>query len=81
MTPTPPADDTTVVGLITDETAYREEVRDLAVWCRHNKAQKIAKDPSHPSHRLFTLDTAWQEVPMHQGWNRKAPETASVPKP
>jgi hypothetical protein len=24
--------DTTVVGLITDKTAYREEVRDLAVW-------------------------------------------------
>ena len=30
------ADDTTVVGLITDndETAYREEVRDL--WCKDN---------------------------------------------
>ena len=27
------ADDTTVVGLIIDETAYREEVRDLAVGC------------------------------------------------
>jgi hypothetical protein len=29
---------TTVVGLITDnnETAYREEVRDLAVWCQDN---------------------------------------------
>ena len=29
-------DDTTVVGLINDndETAYREEVRDLAVWCQ-----------------------------------------------
>jgi hypothetical protein len=32
------ADDTTVVGLITnnDETAYREEVRDLAMWCHDN---------------------------------------------
>jgi hypothetical protein len=32
------ADDTTVVGLITDnnETAYREEVRDLTVWCKNN---------------------------------------------
>jgi hypothetical protein len=32
------ADDTTVVGLITDnnETAYREEVRDLAVRCQDN---------------------------------------------
>ena len=30
------ADDTTVVGLITnnDETAYREEVRDLIMWCK-----------------------------------------------
>jgi hypothetical protein len=29
---------TEVVGLITDsnETAYREEVRDLAVWCQDN---------------------------------------------
>ena len=33
------ADDTTVVGLITnnDETAYREEVRALGVWCQDNK--------------------------------------------
>ena len=33
------ADDTTVIGLITDnnETAYREEVRDLVVWCQDNK--------------------------------------------
>jgi gmma-aminobutyric acid receptor subunit gamma len=31
-------DDTTVVGLITinDETAYREEVRALGVWCPEN---------------------------------------------
>ena len=29
---------TTVVGLINnnDKTAYREEVRDLAVWCQNN---------------------------------------------
>ena len=32
------ADDTTVVRLITntDETAYREELRALGVWCREN---------------------------------------------
>ena len=32
------ADDTTVVGRITDndETAYRVEVRDLEVWCQDN---------------------------------------------
>jgi hypothetical protein len=32
------ADDTRVVGLIigNDETAYREEIRDLAMWCQDN---------------------------------------------
>ena len=32
------ADDTTVVELITDnnETAYKEEVRDLTLWCKDN---------------------------------------------
>jgi hypothetical protein len=32
------ADNTTVAGLITDnnETAYREEVKDLPVWCQDN---------------------------------------------
>jgi hypothetical protein len=32
------ADDTTVVGLITndDKTAYREQVRALGVWCQEN---------------------------------------------
>ena len=32
------ADDTTMVGLITDndETAYREEVNDLTMWCKDN---------------------------------------------
>jgi hypothetical protein len=30
------ADDTTVVGLINDETAYREEDRELAGWCQNN---------------------------------------------
>ena len=40
-TPTPSLSlliDTTLVGLITDndEAAYREEVRELAVWCQDN---------------------------------------------
>ena len=30
------AEDTTVVGLINNETAYREEVRDLTVWYKDN---------------------------------------------
>ena len=35
------ADDTTVIGLITDgdETAYREEVRALTSWCQDNNLQ------------------------------------------
>jgi hypothetical protein len=40
------AHDTTVVGLITDnnETAYREEVRDLAVWCQdYNLSPNVIK--------------------------------------
>ena len=40
------ADDTTVVGLITnnDETAYREEVRALVVWCQEsNLTLKVNK--------------------------------------
>jgi hypothetical protein len=39
-------DDTTVLGLITDndETAYGEEVRDLAVWCQDNNLSlKVTK--------------------------------------
>ena len=37
------ADDTVVVGLITDndETAYREVVRELAVWCKDNNLSLI----------------------------------------
>ena len=39
------ADDTKVVGLITDngETANREEVRDLAVWCQDNLSLNMVK--------------------------------------
>ena len=61
------ADDTMVVGLITDndETTYREEVRDLAVWCQDNNLSlnviktkemimdyRLKDDRAHPhSHR------------------------------
>jgi hypothetical protein len=40
------ADNTTEVGLITnkDETAYRQEVRALGVWCQdHNLSLNIKK--------------------------------------
>ncbi|KAI2651682.1 hypothetical protein H4Q32_014408 [Labeo rohita] len=35
------ADDTTVIGLIKDgdESAYRQEVKELAVWCSHNNLE------------------------------------------
>ncbi|KAL0149020.1 hypothetical protein M9458_055635, partial [Cirrhinus mrigala] len=35
------ADDTTLIGLIQDgeESAYRQEVKELAVWCRHNNLE------------------------------------------
>ncbi|KAL0151452.1 hypothetical protein M9458_053238, partial [Cirrhinus mrigala] len=35
------ADDTTVIGLIrdSDESAYRQEVKELAVWCSHNNLE------------------------------------------
>ncbi len=35
------ADDTTVIGLIQDgdESAYRQEVEQLAVWCSHNNLE------------------------------------------
>ena len=40
------ADDTTVVGLITDndETKYREGVRDLAGWCQDKLLPQCEQD-------------------------------------
>ena len=39
------SDDTTVVGLITDNdgTDYREEVRDLTMWCKDNLSLSVIK--------------------------------------
>ena len=39
------ADNTTVVGLITDnnETDYKEEVSDLAGWCQNNLSLNLTK--------------------------------------
>jgi hypothetical protein len=39
------ADDTTVISLITenDEIAYREEARDLTVWCKDNLSLNVIK--------------------------------------
>jgi hypothetical protein len=50
------ADDTTVVGLITDndDTAYTEEVRDLAVWCQDSNLPLLKRAREHifPLRRL-----------------------------
>lgn len=62
------ADDTTVVGLITDndESAYRTEVEQLAVWCRSNnldinvdKTKEIVIDfmvSGKENHKYFTIN-------------------------
>ena len=64
------ADVTTVVGLITDhdETAYREEVRDLSVWCQNNnlflnvsKSMELIVDyrKQRAEHGPFTFTGLW----------------------
>ncbi|KAK6319802.1 hypothetical protein J4Q44_G00089090 [Coregonus suidteri] len=57
------ADDTTVVGQITDddETAYREEVSALAVWCQDNNLSSTSASRS----RLFTVETGVLRTPVH----------------
>ncbi len=61
------ADDTTVIGLITDndETAYREEVSTLTKWCQENhlslnidKTKELVVDFRRPSreHTPITID-------------------------
>ncbi len=61
------ADDTTVIGLITDndETAYREEVSTLTKWCQENhlslnidKTKELVVDYRRQSreHTLITID-------------------------
>ena len=63
------ADYTTAVALITinDETAYREEVRDLAVWCQDNNLSiKVIKTKEmivdyrkrRTEHALILIDEA-----------------------
>ena len=63
------ADETTVVGLITDnnETAYSEEVRDLSMWCQDNnlslnviKTKEMIVDyrKSRTEHAPFLINVA-----------------------
>lgn len=58
------ADDTTVVGLISggDETAYREEVQRLAVWCKANNL----------------LQNASKTKEMVMDWRRKRADPAPL---
>jgi hypothetical protein len=58
-------DDTTVVGLITndDETAYREEVRDLAMWCEGNNLSFNVSTTKEP---IVDYRKQWAEdSPIH----------------
>ena len=59
------SDNATVVGLITsnDESAYREEVTDLAVWCQSNNLSlKVSK-----TKELIVDYRKWgvEHVPIH----------------
>ena len=59
------ADDTTFVGLITDndETAYREEVRDPAVWCQDNN---LSLNVSKTKELIVDNRKRWAEqAPIH----------------
>ncbi len=64
------SDDTTVIGLITDhdETAYREEVSTLTIWCQENhlslnidKTKELVVDYRRQSrvHSPITIDHLW----------------------
>ncbi|KAL0186728.1 hypothetical protein M9458_018398, partial [Cirrhinus mrigala] len=65
------ADDTTLIGLINDgdESAYRQEVKELAVWCSHNnlelnklKTEEMTVDfrRNHPAlPPLNIIDSTW----------------------
>ena len=72
------ADDTTAVGLITnnDETAYREEVRALGVWCQEyslipNVSKTKYKQPPEPLPvHPATIQKA-RSVQVHQSWDRE----------
>ena len=57
------ANDTTVVGLITDndKTVYREEVRDLAMWCKDNNLS------------LNMIKTKEMIVDYRKRWTKHAP--------
>ena len=65
------ADNTTVVGLITDndETAHREEVRDMAGWCQNNnlflnvtKTKEMIVDYRKRSTEQVTYSRRWASI-------------------
>ncbi len=62
------ADDTTVKGLIQDESAYRQEVKELAVWCSLNNLELNMKNPCTPPtrhHGQHCNDSGVIQVPGH----------------
>ncbi|CDQ88688.1 unnamed protein product [Oncorhynchus mykiss] len=70
------ADDSTVVGLITDndETAYREEVRDLAGWCQNNNLSLSVAQTKE-------MIAACHPGPLHQAVSEEGPKNGQRPQP
>ena len=67
-------DDTTMVGLITDDdqAAYKEEVRDLAVWCQDNnfslnvsKTKTTEDAPIHIDGVVVGRDESFKFLDVH----------------
>ncbi|KAL0151483.1 hypothetical protein M9458_053269 [Cirrhinus mrigala] len=60
------ADDTTVIGFIrdSDESAYRQEVKELAVWCSHNNLElnKLKMDLKWVTHIDSIVKKAQQRL-------------------
>ena len=82
------ADDTSVVGVITDnnKTAYREEVRDLAGWCQDNnfslnviKTKGMIVDYRKCTHHChFLLSSMHGHLHVHSTLINRCPRTLTL---
>ncbi len=82
-------DDTTVIGLIQDgdESAYRQEVEQLAVWCSHNNLElnmlktvemivDFRRNPQHSPHSP-SWTAQWLQWSHSSSWEPPSPRTWS----
>ena len=60
-------DDTTVVGLITnnDETAYREQMRAIGVWCQENN---LTLNVNKTKEIVYFRKPQTEHHPIHIDW-------------